>query len=188
MDQDPFYKTCALFGQHNHSCEGRITMDHAIEYAGKQLQQLWAILPVCSHGHGVDLFQDDATTSKELREWVCLNRATTEELANISKATDYIRRRTYLNGIYGEYKHHLPSPADLITRAKDTNSKKNWYLITPEDSALLEKIGAFNRVVLGVRSLPREDIHSSIESSYLEIKNKLLEENSPHLTELGFDK
>lgn len=99
---DPEYKHCALKGLHE--CGGRITLEHAIIYAGKQVQARWAIIPVCAAGQDVDQYQDSHRMNKEMNRWVALNRATDDELRAISKATDYLRERARLNTIYGPYR------------------------------------------------------------------------------------
>lgn len=99
---DPRRKFCALTGYHE--CSGRITFEHAIIYGGRQLQRAWAIVSVCAKGHEVDNWQDAHTMDKNMNIWVALNQATDAELAEVSKAVDYKRRREYLNEIYGEYR------------------------------------------------------------------------------------
>lgn len=191
IEQDPFYRTCALYGQHNHICDGRVTIEHTVVFAGKQLQELWALIGLCAHGHGVDEFQDDATTSKELREWVALSRATPSELAAISKAVSYAQRLSYLNGKYGLYKPIVPSPEAIAKAAdvpKDPNSKRDWYLITPEDKVKIERLREFNKRELAAHFLPRQIIQMGLESLYLEVKNGLESTNSALYKELGFDK
>lgn len=121
IDADPFYKVCALRGRWVelsfpiegsmeferrmtlHHCEGRITMEHTIIFAGKQVQALWAIVPICACGHEVDRWQDAGTMDKDANIWVALNRATDEELRAISKSTDYFWMRDNLNKKYGPY-------------------------------------------------------------------------------------
>ena len=71
-----------------------IEWDHCIIYAGRQLQEAWAIVPTCWQAHrGGDL-------DREKQTWIALNRATDEQLKSISKAIDYIRERDRLNSIY----------------------------------------------------------------------------------------
>lgn len=48
LSEDPEYKICARSGT---GCEGRITFEHALLYAGKQVQEKWAILPLCWYHH-----------------------------------------------------------------------------------------------------------------------------------------
>lgn len=103
MDKDPYYKVCALKGLHGHICGGRITKEHAIIYAGRRLNEYWAIVPICARGHEVDDFQDAHTMNKDLNRWIALNRASNVELRAISKVIDYLRERTRLNVKYGTY-------------------------------------------------------------------------------------
>lgn len=103
MAGDPFYKTCALRGIHNHICAGRITWEHALTFGGKKIQRPWAIIPLCAKGHGVDEWQDAGTMNKSMNRWVAVNLATNEELEEVSKAVDYKFERDRLNRRYGKY-------------------------------------------------------------------------------------
>lgn len=98
---DPYYKFCSLFGHHNHICGGRITFEHTLIFAGKQVQAKFAIIPLCARGHEVYEYQDAHTMNKEQNKWVALNRATDDELRSISKVINYIRERERLNNIFG---------------------------------------------------------------------------------------
>lgn len=90
------------------NCQGRLTKEHAIIYAGKQLQEEWAILDICEFHHGVNNFQDRGDIKKEKHVWIALNRATDEELEAISKCTDQIALRDRLNSKYGFYHEPIP--------------------------------------------------------------------------------
>ncbi len=83
------------------NCQGRLTKEHCITFAGKQLQEDWAILDICAYHHGVDEFQDTGDMNKEKHVWIALNRATESRLRELSKATDYVALRNRLNKIYG---------------------------------------------------------------------------------------
>lgn len=83
------------------NCKGRITKEHAIIYAGKQLQEEWAILDICEFHHGVNNYQDRGCLKKEIHTWIALNRASDEELRAISKAIDYLDLKLRLNLKYG---------------------------------------------------------------------------------------
>lgn len=100
---DPYYKQCALSGFPRHDCEGRVTWEHAIIYAGKQLNQKWAIVPLCAKAHAVDRFQDAGTMVKDRAVWIALNRATDLELLQVSKGINYHREKDRLNRKYGVY-------------------------------------------------------------------------------------
>ena len=93
LANDPYYKICARHKEGG--CSGRITWEHALLFAGKQIQTKWSILPLCWYHHlGAGL-------NKEINIWIALNRASDEELKDISKARDYLKYREYLNKKYG---------------------------------------------------------------------------------------
>jgi len=113
LKQDPFYLTCSLFGHHGHTCDGRITWEHALVIGGKKLQLKWGIIPLCAKGHEVDQFQDGHSMIKEMNEWVALSRASVQdildlfgeaEVTSLSKSRLWTQRRTWLIQKYGEYK------------------------------------------------------------------------------------
>lgn len=72
MLQDPYYKKCIR--EHTRKCGGRITLEHAIIYAGKQVNEKWAILPVCERHHAVNKYQDRGDLDKRYNEWMALKR------------------------------------------------------------------------------------------------------------------
>lgn len=101
LSADPEYSRCAIPGGGH---QGRITFEHALYFKGKQVQERFAIVPVCAAHHGVDWWQDAPTESpKSVRVWIALNRATDEELFSISKVVNYHRERDRLNALYGKY-------------------------------------------------------------------------------------
>lgn len=107
MESDPEYTQCSLKGLLPDiigSCDGRITREHVIYFASKKVQEKWAIPPICAKHHGVDLYLDGSTASKEIRVWVALNRATDEEIHYVSKVVNYSRERERLNAKYGVWK------------------------------------------------------------------------------------
>lgn len=72
LASDPFYKKCARADEW---CSGRITWEHAFRYAGKQINALWAIIPLCWFHHmGKGL-------NKRINQLIALRRATQEDLA-----------------------------------------------------------------------------------------------------------
>ena len=78
-------------------CDGRITFEHAIIYAGRQLDEAWAIVKLCERHHGVNQYLDGGDLDKQENIRLALNRATDEELLAVSKSTDYIAMRDRLN-------------------------------------------------------------------------------------------
>jgi hypothetical protein len=105
MLMDPFYKICARNAVlKDHDCKGRITWEHTLTYAGRQIQKPWAIIGLCEWAHSVNNHQDGPGLNKEKNIWIALNRASEKELREVSKAIDYIRWRSILNERYGVYK------------------------------------------------------------------------------------
>jgi hypothetical protein len=73
MAMDPFYGRCMR--RHEGTCSGRITWEHAFIYAGRQIQEQWAIIPLCEYHHlGPGMV-------KWMNELFALRRATLEDLA-----------------------------------------------------------------------------------------------------------
>ena len=102
---DPEYKVCAKSGFPGHICDGRITWEHAVIYAGKQVQARWAIIPICALAHSVDWHQNNGDLNKEVNLWIALNRASDEELDAYSKVIPYRAYRTRLNEKFGPWKN-----------------------------------------------------------------------------------
>jgi hypothetical protein len=73
---DPYYKKCA---RADSFCRGRITWDHAFIYAGQQINEAWAILPVCIFHHL------DTGFDRNENQRIALSRATPEELAKYDR-------------------------------------------------------------------------------------------------------
>lgn len=95
------------------NCQGRLTKEHAIIYAGKQLQDEWAILDICEYHHGVNTFQDSGDLNKEKHVWIALNRAPEQRLRELSKSEDKVALRDRLNAKYGVY---IPPSPVLINK------------------------------------------------------------------------
>lgn len=93
MALDPFMKVCIKL--HTGKCCGRIEWEHTFIYAGKQIQEAWAIAPACVYHHrgpGLD---------KEYNQWIAINRATDEDFAKYPR-TDWQQIKRYLNKKYGK--------------------------------------------------------------------------------------
>lgn len=83
------------------NCKGKLTKDHTIIYAGKQVQEDWAIVDVCEYHHAVNAYQDCGDLNREKHIMIALNKATDEELLKYSKVINYKALRDRLNKIYG---------------------------------------------------------------------------------------
>lgn len=82
------------------NCGGRITLEHTLIYAGRQIDEAWAIIKICAYHHAVDEYQDGGDLNKEKNVWIALNRASDTELLNYSKAIDYRKLKDRLNDKY----------------------------------------------------------------------------------------
>lgn len=68
-----------------HECAGRLTAEHAFLYRNSQVYEAWAIAVICEKAHGVGPFMGSGTR-KEISRWICLSRATEEEIAEHPKS------------------------------------------------------------------------------------------------------
>lgn len=87
----------------DHACKGRLTLDHALEFAGKRIDEPFALVATCAWAHSVDQYQDNGEHAKNtdvINEWIALNRMTETDLENYP-IFDYEQRKAYLNSIYG---------------------------------------------------------------------------------------
>ncbi|MCH8331720.1 MAG: hypothetical protein IH946_10165 [Bacteroidetes bacterium] len=91
---DSYYKTCAR--EEDGGCEGRITWEHVWIYAGIQINEKWAIIPLCWRHHLGNMLM------KTKNQWISLNRATPEDLEKYPRMA-WDQKLNYLNSIYGEY-------------------------------------------------------------------------------------
>jgi len=47
LEADPLFQICIHSQFVWHKCDSRITFEHCFRYAGKQIQEYWAIVPCC---------------------------------------------------------------------------------------------------------------------------------------------
>jgi len=91
MANDPYYKKCVR--EQDGDCNGRITYEHSMIYASRQIQERWAIVPLCWHHHlGNGL-------KKEINQLIALRRATQSDLARYPRK-DWATLRKYLENKY----------------------------------------------------------------------------------------
>ena len=86
MANDPYYSKCSRLGN---DCKGRITWEHAWIYAGKQINEKWAIIPLCEYHH---LYEG---LNKHENQRISLRRATEEDLSHYSKK-DWKKEKIWL--------------------------------------------------------------------------------------------
>lgn len=83
IDTDPYYKKCCRADEGD--CAGRITIEHALIYAGRQIDDLFALLPVCAYHHAVDQYQDGGKLDKKKHEYIAISRMTESDMQKYSK-------------------------------------------------------------------------------------------------------
>lgn len=97
MDADSFYHQCVRSKEGG--CSGRITWEHTFIYAGKQINEKWAIVPLCWFHHlGNGLV-------KWIGQWVAVNRMTEEDERKYPRV-DWGQLRKKLNKKHYEREGH----------------------------------------------------------------------------------
>lgn len=90
MASDSYYSRCARFDA---DCRGRITWEHALIYAGRQVNEKFAIIPLCVYHHlGAGLV-------KKENQRIALERATDDDLKKYPRLRQL---KEYLTSSYRE--------------------------------------------------------------------------------------
>lgn len=87
IDSDPFYRRCCITGK-----TINLEMHHNLIYAGRQVDEAWAILPLTKKIHDREKEKDIGAKL----DWIMLNRATDEQLRKYSKLENLIAKRERL--------------------------------------------------------------------------------------------
>lgn len=93
----PPCERAALF--QDHACQGRSTMEHCFVYAGRQIDEKWAIIRICEWAHSVGPYAMNGGLDKNKNRYIAIRHATKEDLAKYPK-TDWQRLLTYLTNRY----------------------------------------------------------------------------------------
>lgn len=96
----------------DHLCDGRLTMEHALTYSGKQIPDKWAIVVLCEWAHGVGKYAQGGGLNKRINEWLALMHASPEDLEKYPKK-DWVQMKKYLDKI--------------IEKTKDLNIMKGLH-------------------------------------------------------------
>ena len=100
IDTDPYFKRCAREAVfHDHTCRGCLTIEHALIFAGRQVAEIWAYVPLCAYAHDVYEFQDCGILDKRKNEYLALIRATQEELDKYPNS-GWPQKLIYLKTLY----------------------------------------------------------------------------------------
>lgn len=172
MSKDPYFQSCSLYGQAFGECDGRITWDHPLRYAGSQVVEPWATNPLCAKHHNVDQWQDAKTYKEEISLWVVLSNATKQQIISVSKAVDYGRMLLNLSIKYGAYKRIYPSTlnekAESLLKAIESHKLKAfrprqfWYPVSEAQKAVIQKAINHFRDIEGVYYTPFQMIERMI--------------------------
>ena len=83
----------------DHICAGKITIEHCFIFAGRQLNELWALISLCEYAHSVGPYQDTGILNKRKNAYISLMRATPKDLAKYSRR-DFTQLKKYLTQKY----------------------------------------------------------------------------------------
>lgn len=99
MSENKYMKICMRnYVFNDHECEGRITWEHAFTYAGRQINEKWAIISICREYH---LNRDKL--DKRMSEFIAVFRASEEELQKYPRK-DWDKIKERLKNKFGENK------------------------------------------------------------------------------------
>jgi hypothetical protein len=87
----------------DHECQGRLTWEHAMLHGGKKVNEVWALVRLCSYAHSVSPFMDSAgIIDKNINRWIALSRITDwEEVNRKYPRTAWEQDLRYLVGLHG---------------------------------------------------------------------------------------
>ncbi|MHA1401637.1 MAG: hypothetical protein ACTSQE_14905 [Candidatus Heimdallarchaeaceae archaeon] len=100
ISEDEFYEVCCR--EEEGDCDGGITMEHALIYAGRQIDEIFAIIPVCEYHHGVNQYQGGGKLDKKKHEWIAISRMTTADRIKYSKRP-WMNELRLLENKFGKY-------------------------------------------------------------------------------------
>ena len=80
IEKDPFYSQCIHERFRGDIGKGRLSWEHCFRYSGRQIQEVWSIVP-CRMSFNVGVSGRD----KDFNRYVALCRATEEDLAKYPK-------------------------------------------------------------------------------------------------------
>lgn len=83
-----------------------MTLEHALLYGGRQMDEPFAIIGLCSLAHSIGPWMDTGILDKEINEWIAVNRMTEEDMDRYPKV-NWRQKKAYLNDKYGE--PHVPT-------------------------------------------------------------------------------
>jgi len=89
LEKDDWMKMCII---RDGNCSGRITWEHSWLYKNRQIDEAWALVPLCFYHH---LGQGFSSEIKDYGRWVSLLRAKPEDLKKYPKK-DWLQEKSQL--------------------------------------------------------------------------------------------
>lgn len=83
----------------DHFCAGRSTMEHVWTYAGRQIDEKWAIIRLCELAHSVGPYAMNGILNKEINRYLSLLHATVDDLKKYPRV-DWVQLKRYLTQKY----------------------------------------------------------------------------------------
>lgn len=109
MATDPFYAICCVTGARA-TRQDPIEWHHNLIFAGSQVQEKFAILPLKHSLH--ERINGDKQLKAHL-DWIMLSRASEEQLERFSKVVDQRFNLAMLEAVYG---HYAPQEQELAIK------------------------------------------------------------------------
>lgn len=91
IGDDDYYRHCA---RGDSDCSGRVEIEHANYYQGRQIDEMWNFIPLCTEHHR------GGHLNKEFNQYLSLKRATLEDFKKYPRF-NWLQRLTYLEKKYG---------------------------------------------------------------------------------------
>lgn len=108
ISTEPYYKFCARTNWGD--CDGRITMEHAFIYSGRQINEIWAIIPLCEFHHSLGKYLDGGALDKKLNQYLALIRASQADLAKYPRVNWSLIFNNLQKYVYQRYSENFRPP------------------------------------------------------------------------------
>ncbi len=83
-----------------------MTFEHVWIYGGSQINERWAIIPLCEYAHSVGKYQDGGIMDKQLNQYISLMIAEPADLKKYPEF-DWNQKFVFLRGKYFKQLHGI---------------------------------------------------------------------------------
>lgn len=96
IQTNPFYLKCCIadFSE----CKGRIEIHHNMIFGGRQVDDVWTLLPLCHRHHELEKYPE----VKERLNYIMLQRASDAQISPYCKVIPYLDMKYRLQKIYAK--------------------------------------------------------------------------------------